>query len=140
MKKIILFSTLVSILFTSACNKDSDISDETAIIGTWTLISHFIDGVEVALDDCDMTSSISYDENYNYTRNTYQTISNNCEQSFNEIGVWKFLGKNVFTTTPVNGEPYKFTVGFSGDTYTTEDLVENNGVKKLHRLTYVKNN
>lgn len=140
MKKALIFSTLISILLVTSCSKDDNISDETAILGNWTLISHFIDGKEVALDDCDLSSSITYDDTYNYTRKTYQTINNNCKQSLQEIGVWKFLGKNIFTTTPVNGEPYKFTVGFSVNTYTTEDLVETNGIKKLHRLTYIKDN
>ncbi|MBL4745742.1 MAG: lipocalin family protein [Flavobacteriaceae bacterium] len=140
MKKLLLFSTLLGILFTSSCAKDDDISDETAIIGTWTLVSYFIEGTALELDDCDRSSSITYDQTYNYSKNTYQTISNDCKNTYQEIGLWKFLGKNVFTTTPVDGEPYKFTVGFSGNTYTTEDLVETNGLKKLHRLTYTKNN
>jgi len=140
MKKTIFYCLLICTLNISSCSKDDDISDETAIIGTWTLISHFIEGVETELDECDITSSISYDEQYNYSRNTYQMIGNDCGNIYAEIGTWKFLGKNVFSTTPVNGEIYKFTVGFSGNTYTTEDLVEKNGTKKLHRYTYKKNN
>lgn len=124
----------------NSCSKDDDISDETAIIGTWTLISYSIEGVQVELDECDLTSTVTYDAQYNYGRTTNQMTNNACGKIFSEIGSWKFLGKNVFTTTPVDGETYKFTVGFSGNTYTTEDLFEKNGVKKLHKFTYIKNN
>ncbi len=138
MKKTIGYSFLLCLFFLSSCTKDSDISDGTAIVGTWTLSSYFIDGKEKALNDCDKTTSIRYEENYNYTKKDFQLINENCEDKSTENGVWKFLGKNVFTTTPKDGEIYKFTVGFSGNTYTTEDLIVTDGVKKLHRLTYTK--
>ncbi|PCI32420.1 MAG: hypothetical protein COB60_09760 [Flavobacteriaceae bacterium] len=140
MKKIITYSLLLSIFFLTSCSKDDEIYDETAIIGTWTLSSYFIEGEEMELDDCDTTSTMNFEENYNYAQHTFQYINDNCTKTYSEIGVWKFLGKNVFTTTPQEGSTYKFTVGFSGNTYTTEDLIVTNGVKKLHRFTYTKIN
>lgn len=140
MYKLVAYSFLLSTLIFSSCAADEDDFDEFNILGSWNLTSYSIDGKEVNLSDCDKITSIYYEENYNYEKNTFQSLNGECSISSSETGVWKFLEKNIFTTTPTNGNTYKFSVGFSGNTYTTEDLIENEGVKNLHKYTYTKTN
>ena len=64
MKKVLLFLTICTLIFTACSDDNSQPTD--SLIGTWSLHQRFENGIEENLTDCVKKSTTTLNENGSY--------------------------------------------------------------------------
>jgi hypothetical protein len=101
MKKLNLFTLLITLLFIS-CSKDDDTSKEETptnkdlIVGKWDVIAI----TDIPNDDCELLSTLEIKADGTYEEQTYGGFSGgiNCTPDDLEKGTWE-LSENILTQT-----------------------------------------
>ena len=127
MKKTFKFFSLLLVLALSSCNGD----DETVviplyIIGEWTMIGQYQEGVYTEGVDCNQVETFSFDENK--TGVAYETDCNSPFSTFNYPLERRKLADGVHQIIFPNGGPW---LTFDGE-ITTGTIVDG----KMHLETY----
>ncbi|MBC3759880.1 lipocalin family protein [Hyunsoonleella sp. SJ7] len=123
MKRLLLSLTIIAL---TSCRSDDDSAvqtDDSFIIGSWTLSKSLLDGNERNIDDCIKRSNFIFKSDGNYTESIYFTERDGpCELDIEKLGIWENLGKKTvrlkYTPNPAGGTPYEEDIIINGNTFS----------------------
>ena len=112
MKKVLFFlpMLMIGLLFTSCSSDDDDSTTTDSIVGTWKLTSESINSNNLKMD-------FTFNADGTLVSTYYETI-NGVETSKTVTGIWKNLGKGVYSVIDANGDTS--IINFSSDKRTIE--------------------
>lgn len=96
MKKLILFLSVFTLVF-SSCGNDDDSSSQDQIIGTWTFHKLFIDDIEQSLTSCQMQETFNFKSNGTVSYKYFEVIQGVCELEESNSGTWSNDGNSIYT-------------------------------------------
>ncbi|EZH71900.1 hypothetical protein ATO12_04595 [Aquimarina atlantica] len=110
MKKLSLFTLLITLIFIS-CSKDDDASNQEIpanknLIGTWELTYRKENNNTTpnTLDNCEKTSTIEFKSDNTYSEKTFVEISSNCVSDGEFSGSWLESNNQLTLNFIENGE------------------------------------
>jgi hypothetical protein len=139
MKKLILLFVACTFIFTACSDDDSPAVDP--LIGTWTYYKYFDNGVEGALNPCDLKDTLVFNEDGSYSDTTYFTESNgDCAIDDSGSGTWVNNGNGSYTRT-VGVEEFTTDITFEGNTFSFEevDSFEQTDGSDIEKIVYIRN-
>jgi hypothetical protein len=129
-KTLVLALILTTLL---SCNKDNTDENVDNIIGKWSWIQRFDNGVKQNLDDCYKNNNIEFKSNETYINTTYD-LDQTCEQLTPITGTWENLGSGNYRLTYDNGLDSQTTkFSFQNDTFSFEDTDGNTTIKFVYQ-------
>lgn len=130
-KTILLLAFLVSAVTFTSCNKDDSPSGDP-IIGTWTHIEEYENGVSYQLDKCDLKDTVIFAADGTFTGKYYEAPNgSDCIESIT-TGTWKNEGDDNYKLT-IGNESNTTKVTFSGDTFSFEGKDGNDTYKSVYK-------
>ncbi|WP_299183681.1 lipocalin family protein [uncultured Aquimarina sp.] len=122
MKKVILlFTAFISIIMIS-CQTDDDAGPpdtQDKFIGSWKITQEFQDGIEQAVDTCELLDVLTVTADQNFTSTAHRMENGTCVLVDNPLeGTWENLGDDKYRITFDNDqiEVIEATITFSGNT------------------------
>ncbi|WP_298309905.1 lipocalin family protein [uncultured Aquimarina sp.] len=122
-KTILLFTALISIIMVS-CQTDDDAGPadtQDKFIGSWKITQEFRDGIEQAVDTCELLDVLTVTADQNFTSIAHRMENGTCVLVDDPLqGTWENLGDNIYKITPDRdqAEAIEATITFSGNTMT----------------------
>ncbi|WP_299247179.1 lipocalin family protein [uncultured Aquimarina sp.] len=136
MKKIILlFAVIISISMIS-CQTDDDAGPadtQDKFIGNWKITQEFEDGVEVAVEVCDLQDVLTVTDDQKFSGTSHIMENGACKLEDTLTGTWENLGDNKYKITPEldGAEAIEATITFSGNTMTIDTTDEEGDFKQI---------
>jgi hypothetical protein len=138
MKKLIFLLVATVSIFTSCTKDDSDVmAQPDPIIGTWKIMTQYVDDVPVVVSECQKTGYLDYKENGSFEIK-YAYGDGTCTQTL-ITGTFtrEFSGKYHLKTAAESKIVYaKFT--YNNTQLDIEETIIEGGVEKTYRRIYVK--